>query len=138
MMAANTAPIFVAVANIAHVKFQNADGTTPKDLITSGADGTKVTRIPCVSDDTATVNMQLFLHHIATAISYQLGTQPIPTLSGTNGAAATVNLLGSMNTAWLDSKGEFFLPTGYKLQVAPKVAVTVAKTVTVVCLAADY
>jgi hypothetical protein len=39
---------------------------------------------------------------------------------------------------WLDADGELFLPSGYKLQVAPRAAITAAKTVTVVCFAGDY
>jgi len=42
------------------------------------------------------------------------------------------------STALTKSDGEFFIPTGYKIQVAPLAAVTAAKTVTVVCLAGDY
>ena len=39
---------------------------------------------------------------------------------------------------WLDRDGEFFIPTGYKVQVGPLVAVTAAKTVTIVAFAVDY
>ena len=40
--------------------------------------------------------------------------------------------------AGLDSDGELFLPSGYKVQVAPLASVTAAKTVTVVCIGGDY
>ena len=136
-MAANAAPIMVLTANLAEVTFVNADGTTPKDLVSAGAEGTKVLSIACTSDDTTdTVVMQLFIHDGTTA--YLVGSVAVPTLSGTDGAAAAVDLLDATALPWLDADGEFFIPTGYKVQVAPLAAVTAAKTVTVVCLAGDY
>ena len=135
-MVANTSPIFAESANLAEVTFVNADGTTPKDLVSAGADGTKVTRIAATSNDTAAVNMQLFIHDGATA--FLAGTVRIATLSGTDGAVAAVNLLSRTALPWLDADGEFFIPSGYKVQVAPLAAVTAAKTVTIVCFAMDY
>jgi hypothetical protein len=135
-MAANTAPIFVATANLAEVTFVNADSTTPKDLVAGATDGTKVFAINCTSDDTATVNMQVFMHDGTTA--YLLGTVAVVTLSGTDGTSVAVNLLDSTIIPSLDADGELFIPSGYKIQVAPLAAVTAALTVTVVCLAGDY
>jgi threonine synthase len=114
----------------------NADGTTPKDLISAGADGTKVLSIACTSDDTSDVVMQVFVHDGTTA--YLVGSVNVPTLSGTDGTVVAVDLLSATDLPWLDADGEFFIPTGYKVQVAPLAAVTAAKTVTVVCLAGDY
>lgn len=135
-MAANTEPIFVIVANLAEATFVNADGTTPKDLISAGSDDSKLLSINVTSDDTATVNMGVYIHDGATA--YLIGTVPVVTLSGTDGSAASVELLDSDHIACLDADGELFLPTGYKVQVAPLASVTTAKTVTVVCFAGDY
>jgi len=135
-MAANTAPIFVATANCAEITFVNADGTTAKDLVSAGTDGTKIFSINCTSDDTSTVNMQVFLHDGTTA--YLLGTVAVATLSGTDGSTAAVELLDSTLIPSVDADGELFIPTGYKIQVAPLAAVTAAKTVTVVCFAGNY
>lgn len=135
-MAANTAPIFVATANVAEVTFVNADGTTAKDLVSAGTDGTKVFRINCTSDDTSTVNMEVYIHDGTTA--YLLGTVAVATLSGTDGSTAAVNVLDSTLIPGVDQDGELFIPSGYKLQVAPLAAVTAAKTVTVVCFAGNY
>ena len=135
-MAANTSPIFVLTSNCAEVTFVNADSTTPKDLVSAGTDGTKVFSINCTSDDTSTVNMQVFLHDGTTA--YLLGTVAVVTLSGTDGSAPAVELLDSAAIPALDADGEIFIPSGYKLQVAPLAAVTAAKTVTVVCFAGNY
>jgi hypothetical protein len=135
-MAANTSPIFIASANLAEVTFVNADGTSAKDLIAAGADGSKVLAINVTSDDTSDVDMAVSVHDGTTA--YLLGTVPVPTLSGTDGSAPSVDLLDSTLIAGLDSDGELFLPSGYKVQVAPLASVTAAKTVTVVCIGGDY
>jgi len=135
-MVANTSPIFVLTANLAEVTFVNADSTTPKDLISAGTDGTKVLGIAVTSDDTSAVNLELYVHDGTTA--YLVGTVRVATLSGTDGAVAAVDLLDAEALPWLDADGEFFIPTGYKLQVAPLAAVTTAKTVTIVCFAGDY
>lgn len=135
-MAVNTQPIFVKTANNAEATFVNADGTTPKDLIIAPTDGTKIFAINVTSDDTATVNMKVFLHDGSTA--YLLGTVAVPTLAGTNGSAPAVNVLDPTAIPGLDADGELFLPAGYKIQVAPLAAVTAAKTVTVVGLGANY
>lgn len=135
-MAANNAPIFVATSNVAEVTFVNADGTTPKDLVSAGTDGTKVFRINVTSDDTSTVNMEVYVHDGTTA--YLLGTVAVATLSGTDGSTASVNLLDSTLIPGVDADGELFIPSGYKIQVAPLAAVTSAKTVTVICFAGNY
>lgn len=135
-MAANTSPIFVETANVAEVTFVNADGTTPKDLVSAGADGTKVFSINCTSSDTATVDMEVYLHDGTTA--YLLGTVDVPTNTGIDGATASIDLLSSSLIAGVDADGELFIPSGYKLQVAPKAAVTSTYTVTVVCFAGNY
>jgi hypothetical protein len=135
-MAANTSPIFGLTANLAEVTFVNADGTTAKDLVSAGTNGTKVTRIAVHSDDTAAVNLKLLIHDGTTA--YAVGVVRVAIGAGSDGAIAAVNLLNVALLPWLDADGEFFIPSGYKVQVAPLVAVTTAKTVTVVCFAMDY
>lgn len=135
-MVANTSPIFGLTANLAEVTFVNADGTTPKDLVSAGAAGTKVTRIAVHSDDTAAVNLKLLIHDGTTA--YAVGVVRVAIGSGSDGAIVAVNLLSQLMLPWLDIDGEFFIPSGYKVQVAPLVAVTAAKTVSIVCFAVDY
>lgn len=135
-MVANTAPIFGLAANLAEVTFVNADGTTAKDLVSAGANGTKVTRIAVHSDDTAASNLKLLIHDGTTA--YPVGVVRVAIGAGNDGAAAAVNLLNQLMLPWLDIDGEFFIPNGYKIQVAPLVAVTAAKTVSIVCFAVDY
>lgn len=135
-MPANTSPIFGLTANLAEVTFVNADSTTPKDLVSAGSNGSKITRIAAQSDDTAAVNMKLLIHDGSTG--YWVGTVRIAIGSGSDGAIASVNLLNPAMLPWLDADGEFFIPSGYKVQVAPLVAVTSGKTVNIVCFGVDY
>jgi hypothetical protein len=135
-MAANTSPIFGLTANLAEVTFVAADGTTAKDLVSAGADGSKVTRIAVHSNDTAAVNLKLLIHDGTTA--YAVGVVRVAIGSGSDGAIAAVNLLSQTMLPWLDADGEFFIPSGYKVQVGPLAAVTADKTVSIVCFAMDY
>lgn len=135
-MAANTSPIFGLTANLAECTFVNADGTTPKDLVSAGANGTKVTRIAVHSNDTAAVNLKLLIYDGSTA--YAVGVVRVAIGAGSDGAISGVNLLSQTMLPWLDADGEFFIPSGYKVQVGPLVAVTADKTVTIVCFAVDY
>jgi len=135
-MAANIDPIFIAAPNVAEVTFVNADGTTPKDLVLGATNGTKVFSINATSDDTSDVVVSVFIYDGSTA--YLLGAVNVPTLSGTNGTDPSVNLLESSMILSVDADGELFIPSGYKVQVAPQAAVTTAKTLTIICFAGDY
>jgi hypothetical protein len=135
-MVANTSPIFGLTPNLAEATFVNADGTTPKDICVAGANGTKVTRIAVHSDDTAASNLKLLIYDGATA--FPVGVVRVAIGSGSDGAIPAVNLLNATMLPWLDADGELFLPSGYKLQVGPLVAVTAAKTVSIVCFGIDY
>ena len=135
-MTTNTNPIFGRTPNIVEVTFVNADGTTPKDLVAAAADGTKVLSINVTSDDTSAVDMEVYLHDGTTA--YLLGTKRVATLSGTDGVVVAVNILDRAFIPGLDADGQLFIPSGYKIQVAPLAAVTAALTVTVVGFGVDY
>lgn len=135
-MAANTSPIFGLAANNVGESFVNADGTTAKDLVVAGTNGTKVTRISVHSDDTAACNLKLLLYDGAAA--WPVGVVRVAILAGSDGAIPAVNLLNQAMLPWLDADGEFFIPNGWKVQIAPLAAVTAAKTVSIVCYGVDY
>ena len=135
-MAANTEPIFGLTPNLCEITFVNADGTTNKTAFDPGANNAKLTAINVVSDDTATVNMRVYVYDGSTA--YLIGTVPVVTLSGTNGVAPAVNILDPTYIPCLDRDGELFLPAAYTVQVSPLAAVTSPKTVTVVATGVDY
>lgn len=132
-MAANTSPIFALTAQVEHITFVNADSTTPKTIFTAGAEGSVLKHINVVSDDTSTVNMQVFIDDGA---SFILGTVPVVTLSGTDGTNPAVDL---MNSSLIPGSADgIFVPNGQTIDVAPLAAVTAAKTVTLVAIGIDY
>jgi len=105
-------------------------------LVSAGANGCKITRIAVHSDDTAAVNLKLLIHDGTTA--YAVGVVRVAIGAGSDGAIPAVNLLDPAMLPWLDRDGELFIPTGYKVQVGPLVAVTAAKTVSIVCFGVDF
>lgn len=135
-MVANKEPIFAEAANLTEVTFVAADGTTPKDVFIAGADGAKVAAILVTSDDTAAVLMKVYIRDGTT--NFLIGSKSVPTLSGTNGLAPTINLLDRNLIPGLDLDGAIFIPSGYSIRVGPNAAVTAAKTVTVVGIGIDY
>lgn len=122
------------------VTFVNADGTTPKTVFTAGSNDSDLKIMSLTSNDTASVNMQVFYKTGGTA--YLMGTVRAVTLSGTDGAANAIDLLNSTALPFLavDDAGKRYIPvkTGDVIQVAPVAAVTAAKTVTIVALGYDY
>jgi len=126
--------------NMSGVTFVNADGTTAKTVFTAGSNDSDVKGIWATTDDTSAVNLKLFLYNGVT--SYLLGCVNIPTLSGTNGTAATVNLLNSayLPGLLLDASGKNYIPlkTGWSITVAPLVSITSTKTCWISAAGHDY
>jgi hypothetical protein len=135
-MAANIDPIYVLASNCKGVTFVNADGTAKKTLFTAGANGSLLTDLNITSDDTALMNLDLFLKDGTT--SFALGTIPVAIGAGTTAASNAVNGLDAAKLPGLAADGTLWLPTLWTLEGAVKVAVTAAKTVTVLALGGDY
>ena len=137
-----TNPLFIGTLNNEAVTFVDTDGTTPKDLWppanVAGSAGFKVLDMNAVSDDTTDpVQVDIWLHDGTTA--YLLGRVPVPTLSGTDGVAPSVNLLDATLLAGaLDADGQLTVPDGWKVQVAPSTAITAAKTLTIIGFGGEY
>lgn len=136
-MAAGTSPIFVKSVETATQDIVNADGTTVQDLVTAGADGARVFSVSAATDDTAAVELQLFVQRDGAGGNFLLGTIQAAVGSGNSNAVPATDLLGS-NIKGLDADGSLILGGLDKLRVAPKVAVTAAKTVWVVASYGDY
>jgi hypothetical protein len=108
----------------------NADSTNWVDIYDNSAGSTPV-RCECLiltSDDTATVNIQI--GKLSGGTTYLLGTVRAVTLSGTDGAAARINMLNTVGVTAPDSIQVIEIAAGTKLQAKSLVAVTSAKTVT--------
>lgn len=121
------------------VTFVNADSTTAKTLLTAGANGTIVVGLSGCTNDTAANNVAVSVYDGAT--TFLVGTVRLATLSGTDGAVNAVNLLNQTALPFLklDSGGNPYLSlkAGYLLKVAPLVAVTAAKTLTLYAYGED-
>ena len=121
------------------VTFVNADGTTAKTLLTAGANGTWVSGLAGTTNDTSANNVAISLNDGST--SYLVGTVRLATLSGTDGAANAISLLNTTALPWLklDPAGNpgLFLKAGWTLKVNPLVAVTAAKTLTLLAKGED-
>jgi hypothetical protein len=135
-MSANVTPIFPKVPRVDVVQFVNADGTTAKALVTPSTDGTRIANAVVTSDDTAAVTLVLSI--LKSAVTYKIGECVVPIGAGTNGTTAAKALFDSVQTPYLEPDGSLALPSGAVLQVAPKVAVTATKTLSVVTFGGDY
>lgn len=118
----------------------NADSTNKKTLITAGANGTVVQGLGGVSDDTAAVNVRIFIHDGTT--DFQVGTTRLAIAAGTDGATNSVDLLNSLACPWVERDGAgnaaLYLEAGWSLKVAALAAVTAAKTVTIFAHGKDF
>jgi hypothetical protein len=134
-MAANTSPIFGLTAKLAEVAIDNAAGTTKQTVYTPGTDGGVLTHINVTTDDTADVDMEVYINDGST--SYLIGTVTVTTLAGTDGTEPAVDLVDATMIP-IFSEGYLFLPSGYTVEVAPSAAVTSAKYAYVVGVGVDY
>lgn len=139
-MAKQTSLFLHTGVNSGAVTFVNADSTTAKTVFTAGANDSDLKCLTITSNDTSTVNMQIFYRTGGT--DYLIGTVRAVTLTGTDGAANAVDLLNSTALPFLpvDDAGKRYIPVknGDTIKVAPLAAVTSAKTATIVALGYDY
>ena len=119
--------------------FVNADGTTIKDLVTAGADGSNVTLFRIASTDTSARNLQLYYNDGTNDIP--IAFIPVPVGAGTSATNAIVNGLSSIfHLCLVDANGNAYIPVkaGHKLRGAMAVAVTATFTVTTFCFIENY
>lgn len=140
-MAKNTTLYFPKQANNKITSFVNADGTTAKTIFTAGVDGSRVYALVASSTDTSTRIIRFSIKdgsntNILGAVTLAIG-------AGTNGTAASVNLLQNslfQNIVGVDANGVPYidLETGWTLEANATVAVTAATTVGITALGYDY
>jgi hypothetical protein len=139
-MAKSTALYLPKGTNNQSVTLTSADTTVAKLCFTAGADDSDVKAIIATSDDTAAINLKVYITRGGT--DYLIGTVNIPIAAGTNGSTPATDILNS--TAFsglpLDSVGKRYIPlkNGDTLKVGALVTMTAAKTCTVSVLGQDY
>lgn len=111
-----------------------ADTTTWKDVYTASVDGALVKMLGATSTDTAGQNIELGIHD-GTSVR-AIGTVPVVANAGTNGTAASADLLDTdfVSQLMIDSNGKPLLQLQgtYKLQARSLVTVTAAKQIDIV------
>ena len=115
---------------------ENADGTTAQDLITAGANGSRIDSIAVTSDDTSAVI--LVVNYNDGSTDHVIAQITIPAASGTDGATPPVSLLNAVDMPFLGEDLSFYLEATDKITIAAKVAVTAAKKVTLVATYGNY
>lgn len=126
-----TAPYYPAgIAGIGKT-IVNSDSTNWVDVYdnTAGSTPVRIENLTLCSDDTSTVNIQF--SRVVGGTSYLIGTARAATLSGTDGAAASVNALSIIGSIGSDGVLAYEVAAGGKLQAKSIAAVTAAKTVTI-------
>lgn len=132
-MAANTTPIFPGTVTTDAVRFENADGTTAKTLLTAGSAGTRVDAIIVTSTDTSAKTLTLGM--LKGAVTYRIGEIVVPIGAGTNGTEKPAD---GFTLALPFGGGSINLEAGCSLTVAAQVAVTSGKALDVVAFGGDY
>lgn len=139
-MAKSEAMNFTQTLKLSGTKITDADTTTLKTLYTAGTEGDIVKSITLVSNDTAAKVVDLYVNDGTT--DFLLVSTNVPITSGTTGAIAGIDLLGStlLPGSILDSTGKrvLLLPATYTLKVAVQATVTATKVITVVAQGEAY
>jgi hypothetical protein len=139
-MAKTTSLYLPKGANTASVTFTSADTTALKTLFTAGADDSDLKSVIAVTDDTAAINLKVYVTRGGT--DYLIATVNIPIASGTNGTTPAVDVLNAISFPGLpmDSVQKRYLPlkTGDVVKVACLATMTAAKTLTVSAFGQDY
>lgn len=117
---------------------------TYKTIYTAGSNGSKIVGINVTTDDgSATHVLTLVLTRSAT--DYVLGAYTLPVNSGTDGSAATVDLLAGGPSTLIkglpfDNDGQryLFLESGDTLRLTFATALTASKRINVLTIGADF
>lgn len=135
-----TRPMFPDTIRTQSIEMDNADGTTVLDLFTADAtNGSRVDKIAITSDDTAAVDLDLYLHDGTSA--FQIGSINVPIGAGTTAGATPVAAVSFLNQTTLPFLGDdlaIHIKAGSKLQIGAQSAITSAKVVHVTVFGGDY
>lgn len=137
----NTLPLTQTIRNPSGTILE-ADATAFKDIVIAGAEGSVIRGLIITSNDTAAKVIQLAVFDGTNTRA--LGTIQVPAAAGTatDGTTSSVDGLASQYVLGLprDTNGALFIPlqATYKLQAKAMVALTAAKTITIVAFVDDF
>ena len=138
-MSKNYNPIFPGGVLNAQATFENADGTTVKDLVTAPAEGCRIDMLFATSDDTSDKDVLLLLNDGTNDIP--IGRVTVVDGAGTNGTDKAVNLLTDTELPFLalsEGNPALFLKSGWKLRAGMQAAVSADKYVYLVAVGGEY
>ena len=139
-MAKSTSLNFTQEIEIAGKQLTSASTTALQTLYTAGTNDAVVKSLIATSDDSAAINLKVVINDGTTDLL--LGTVRIAAASGTDGAAATVDILGSSLLPGLprDLNNRAILPlkNGHILKVGALATMTSAKTANIVAVIEEY
>jgi hypothetical protein len=131
---------FTQEIEIAGKQLTSASTTALQTLYTAGSNDCVVKSLTATSDDSAAINLKVVINDGTTDLL--LGTVRIAATSGTDGAAATVDILGSSLLPGLprDLNNRAILPlkNGHILKVGALATMTSAKTANIVAVIEEY
>jgi hypothetical protein len=132
--------VMVQLPKITPVTFSNSDSAnTKKTVHTAGADGSKIVAVVATSTDTVARTAQLWLTRSGT--SYLLGSKVVAAGAGTDGAAASADLLDeALVPLPLDNDGQpyLFVEVNDTLQVSFTAQIASTKNAYVVAIGGNF
>ena len=139
-MAKSTNLNFTQEINVVGKRLTSSDTTSFVTLYTATTDDAVVKSITATTTDTAAVNLKVAVGDGTT--DYLLGTVRVALASGTDGAAASVDILGSSLLPGLprDLNNRTILPlkNGYTLKVGCLATMTSARQTDVLAVVEEY
>lgn len=133
-------PNLPATPNLGLTKIVQADASAQKTVLTAGSNGSKVSSVFALSDDTTARLITLSV--LRGGSNYPVAAVSVPAASGTDGVAPAINLLAAALSPWVpvDNDGQpyLLLNNGDSLQVRSGSTVASTKTVSVGAIGADF
>jgi hypothetical protein len=129
-------PIFPGAIKNAALDVENADGTTIQDLVTAGANGSRIDAISVTSDDT--VNIDLLVYYNDGTNDYLIARITITAGAGSDGTVVPISLLNATSMPFLGEDLSYYLEASNKLRIGAQTAVTAAKKISLVAIVGDY
>ncbi|NNJ10597.1 hypothetical protein EKD04_009675 [Chloroflexales bacterium ZM16-3] len=131
-----TTPQFVGTAHIELTKFIDSDGTNYKSVFVPASGGSRLMALAAGSDDTAARQFHISL--VAASVRYKFDTFTVPGATVTQ-PTTNFNILDGDWLRWLVAmEYHLLMPSGITIEIAPVVAVTAGKEVSIFAFAGDF
>lgn len=131
-----TTPAFVGTPHIDLTKFVNSDGTNYKTVFTPASGGSRLMALTVTSDDSAALQFHISL--VRSSVRYKLDTFTVP---GATVTQPTTNF-NVLDEDWLQFltalELHLLMNAAITIEIAPLVAVTAGREVSVFAFAGDY